>query len=322
MAVGLNELNSIAQQIPEINSRASEAAKSAMGVQAGAQAMQAAGQPGADLRQVAQQTTAATTRAAGQLDTQAMRQSQKQLAQIGKQGIESYRQMSVGDLANQENLQKKQLAEEANRLRIQQTGKEIASTRKITEADLTMKKQLAALGIERDNDIMFATTAQREHLAALGSNIKDKILDSRLAFDRDELGRKFTNERQLEDVAILTAQNDNQLRSKLQMMNLMHDRKMSIMKMAHRKTLRVLEQGYIKEKGDLDRATERKLRKMLHDTKMQIQKEAAEKRARYARQGAMIKMATGAAVIAATAYGGPAAGMAVQTAASAAQETE
>jgi len=302
------DLDSIAQQIPEINSRASEAAKSAMGMQAGAKTMQAAAQPGADIRQVAQQTAAQTTRAAGAADVQAQRASQKQLQQVGQLGVDQLRKTTAAQLQQQEQLQTQQLAAESRRLNLNITTQEIASTRAITKADRVMSEKLANMGIERDNSIQFATLRQREQLAALGRNVKSNILDSRLNFERDEMGRKFTNDRQLEDAAILSATSENELRSRMDIIERTHKRKSQLNQLAHKAATDVLRRGYMREKGDLDHKQLLRLGKIAHEAKKKMQREASAKKARYAKYSAALKVGVAAAIIVGT--GGAAAPLA------------
>lgn len=69
-------------------------------------------------------------------------------------------------------------------------------------------------------------------LSQLSESAKQEMFDSRKKFSEDELGRKFTNERQLSDFQALTARSDEDFSNFSKRVEIAYDRKQQMMKTA------------------------------------------------------------------------------------------
>lgn len=140
-------------------------------------------------------------------------------------------------------------------------------------------------------------------LSNLSQDAKRKILDSRLQFNQDQAGQKYLNERQLADWMITKAKSKEEFNNMAQQAQQAHQKKLQIMDTAQKKLTQVLEQGYIKKKGDLDQETRKTLIKARIDMQERIAKEqadAANKNSMWSTGGTIIGTAAGAY------FGGPA----------------
>jgi hypothetical protein len=171
------------------------------------------------------------------------------------------------------------------------------SMQDMTETELASKERLQKMGIETDNTLAFLDRNQREALAALGSDVKDKIFDSRLQFSRDEAGRKFTNERQLADFAIATAKNEDQLMRRLSSIKQAAQMESMILDQAEKTLMQGIGRAAQVRQGELDRASKEKLIAM----KVAAEKAAMKKKAKRSATSAII---VGAATIAGAVIGG------------------
>lgn len=147
---------------------------------------------------------------------------------------------------------------------------DLESRKRVQEHEISAEDELQKYGIEKDNSLQMATIQQRRDLANLGRSVKEQLLDSRLTFMKDEAGRKFSNERQLRDYTIANARTNQEFASEMTKMQQDTDRYLLTLDTANKKVAQVLQQGYIHEKGDLDRASLTKLAelKRLNDKKI------------------------------------------------------
>lgn len=132
---------------------------------------------------------------------------------------------------------------------------DLESRKRVQEHEISVEDEIQVYGIEKDNNLQMATIQQRRDLANLGRSVKEQLLDSRLTFMKDESGRKFSNERQLRDYTIANARTGQEFASEMTKMQQDTDRYLLTLDTANRKLGQVLQQGYIHEKGDLDRAS-------------------------------------------------------------------
>lgn len=129
----------------------------------------------------------------------------------------------------------------------------------------------------------------------------EKMLDDRLNFQKDEMGRNRMNERQLADFAILQAKDSEKLKDLAQYSQQLHDRKMQMMKTVYDRLNEKLEQEYKKSEQDKDQ----ELMKTLSQMKTAYQKKMAEDQADAANKAQMWGILGGMAGIAAGSVGGP-----------------
>ncbi len=194
-------------------------------------------------------------------------------------------QADAGDINNAANLAKTTLQREGN-----------AADQDLTDQEIASKERLQKMGIETDNTLGFLDRSQREALASLGSDVKEKIYDSRLQFDRDEVGRKFTNERQLADYAIASSKSEEQLMRRLTAIKNAARTESLILDQAEKTLMRGIGRAAETRQGVLDRASRERLVQM----KIAAEKAAAKKKAK---RNATSSIIVGAATIAGAVIG-------------------
>lgn len=266
-----------------------------------AQARLAAGQQ-MQLQQLAASTPAKqlTTRAIQAIAPQATQQFGQQQLQQQAQATQTQLGLAEQGLQQQAAAQQQQQQQAAFQQQAAQQQAELtqgvslarqeeAAKNRLTDAEIASSQRLNAIGIETDKNISFLSTKQREDLANLGRDVKAKVFDSRLQFERDEAGRKFSNERQLMDFAVTSAKNQVDLQNKMQIMEQTATREILMMEIAANKINTALKQGYLDSKRELDQSTQAKLAEM----KAQLDKDIAKKRA----QANNMKMLAGGAMV-------------------------
>lgn len=271
MANRLDQLNAISAQMPGL---AQESA--AKGQQARMALLQQQLGVAPATKQAVQQVQTQQAGLAGQQAVEQLQQQQAATAQVATQA------MKEGALAGEAANQRAAMGQEESQLsartqmarRLQQESMD--SRKRMTEADIASAQKLQALGLDVDSKLQMATQKQRQDLAKLGNGIKEQLIDSRLAFEKDEMGRKFSNDRQLADYVASTAATQQEFQQKMRglvqiskneevMMNALRDRLLTIQK-----------QGYIEKQGDLDAETNKQLAQMAVDAKIKAAKAKAK----------------------------------------------
>ena len=168
-------------------------------------------------------------------------------------------------------------------------------------ADLRLGRQNVASQAEQ--------TQLANRLAAVDEQAKQEIFDRRFQFNQDEAGRKFMNDRQLADWAVLKAKSEEEFRNYEQQVDQATRRRLALMEVAQKRILQELEQGYKSGKQKLDQAQARRLRQAAEDMRKRIAREkerAAKRKAIFTVAGAVVGAGIGAAVT----LGNPAGAMA------------
>jgi len=232
-------------------------------------------------------------------------------AQQGQQALQG------GNLALQAAIGQKQTQQAQAQLGQQtaqaeaQMGQQAALTREqrdaqqnLSDKEIEANERLSRFGIETDNNLSFLNRAQREQLAELGSDVKQQLFDSRLQFAKDEGGRRFTNERQLADFAVSSAQNKIDLANKLGALQNAADRDMKLATTAHNRIVEALKNGSLDRQREMTQAQKMELENM----RQAAERAMRRKKARAANTRAII---TGAATIAVVVATGGTAGAAI-----------
>lgn len=110
-------------------------------------------------------------------------------------------------------------------------------------------------------------------LAALNNKVKNDLLDQQLKFAKDERGRVMLNDRQLADVAILTAKNAEDLANYKQGVEQMNSRKLQAMETAYRQLEVAMKSGYTQDGQRLDFNTKSQIKDMMADAEKSMQDE-------------------------------------------------
>jgi hypothetical protein len=181
--------------------------------------------------------------------------------------------------------------------------------------------QIAGLGVQAQQQASQAKLADleaggqqemltgRERLANLSEEAANTMLDSRLQFAKDEMGRTFLNERQLADYAVMHAESKEALQNYSQKAQQLHKYDMMFMESAHKTIVEALSQEHKLREMGFDQDAIREMKQAAHDLQISIQKKQAAAAERLA-QGQLAGGIIGAVV--GTYYGGPMGGAAGQ----------
>jgi hypothetical protein len=166
-----------------------------------------------------------------------------------------------------------------------------------------VQQQLAGLeqGIEQDR------LSNVQKFAALSEKAKQELYDSRLQFQKDELGRVFLNERQLADYAKLKARSDAEFRKYEQQARQASAMEIQALETLNRRLEDSIKNAYVRKQEGLNALSERQLYELQRDTQARLQKaqnKAANKAAMWGAAGTIAGAAVGGMA------GGPAGAMA------------
>ncbi len=228
-------------------------------------------------------------------------------------------------VAADQQLKQTAAADDATIAEMQRSGKarqnsaELASTKRIQDAELGAQRQLSVQGTAFDNNLSFLTRKQREDLSKLGSLTKQQLFDSRLQFAQSDAGRKFTNMRQLADYSTATSASEQQLQSRLQNMQQAFEMESIILESASK----IISQQLDMEMRRAEQGKDNALALELAERKAALQRKLARKKAQAAATsniitgaftiagavaGAIISIPTGGVAAPATVAGGAALG--------------
>ena len=269
----LKALSSLADQVPGLNQRALKQVQAARDI--GLQRQIGAAPKTLQAGQSAQQLATQRAMQAGQ-DIVAQRQQASGRAEQIRQATLQERQRQGQAGLQQQQLAQQQRLEEQRLQQLQQLRQEELQSRKQTlDSELEAAARLQELGIDQDNRLQIATLQQREDLARLGQDVKTKLLDNRLRFKKDERGRAFSNERQLADYVASSAASKQEFNQKMSQLENMHKQKTLILQQTQAQLERALERGFLKEQGDLDFESKKRITQLAAQTKEDLRKEAA-----------------------------------------------
>lgn len=268
----LQQLQQLANQAPELENRALARGKDA---RTALLQQQLGALPNANLQQ-AQELQGQQTTIAGQQQVEAMKQSQQTASQLGQEAIQAKMsgQSAMLDRAEIGQAERQQAAKDQLAARLQQEA--IESRKKVTQADIEANKLIQARGFEVDSRMQFASEQQRKDLNKLGNNIKQELLDSRIAFDKDEAGRKFSNDRQLADFAASEAKTQQEFEARMGSIANAARQNSILQESINNRLAEIVRQGYIETSGDLDNAQRVKLAGLQTEARKQAEKAKAD----------------------------------------------
>lgn len=242
------ELDALAQAVPGLNQRVAKQQQAAQRIQARAAAGTAPQTMGT--RQVATTLAAPLATAQSQVAQQSQARTQQQLGTIAQQGAQEEA------FQGQQALQRRGLGQQAA---LGTRGREVQSSltrggltleRDLTQKEIRQAQELARFGIQEDLGMLQLNLSTREDLNRLGNDLEGKLFDSRRRFEQDEMGRKFSNSRQLADFAVQTAEDQLELQDRMQTIEQAHRKKMLLLQVAHQKLTQTLaSEAAMKEAG-------------------------------------------------------------------------
>jgi hypothetical protein len=274
----MSTLAQLADAVPVLNQRAAKQAQANRAVALQSQVGQAQVQPGVSATRAAQVTAPQAVGQQAQVQTAGNEQTQQQLGQVANVALQTKATATESNLAAQEQDQRERLAAQENTQKLQLARADIAMRKKVTGKEMETARRLQTMGIELDNKLQIATIRQREQLNRLGGDVKDKILDSRLKFERDDMGRKFTNERQLADYNLANAKTEQEFNEKMREIQQQQERKLQLLEVVEKKMRQELEQSWQFSEQTLDNQSKARMVQALADMKERIRKEQAKAR--------------------------------------------
>jgi len=281
------------------NSQAQGNAQSAM------QTQQAIKQPvpQANLKQAGSQIAAQATASQGQAGLSAQKSENAMDQQLGQQAVAQTGQNNNQSLANQQQLNSKQISDLQREGKLRQNSEKLRSAKKLTDMELKSQSRMLSKGLAVDNSISFLTQKQREDLANISSATKNMLFDQRLVFNNSENQRKFTNSQQLADYAVSQAESKQDLEQKFSQMERASQMEMSALKHAHSMITNKMKDEFQRAEKQKDYAMLKRLSQM----KIDMEKKIARKKAKAAANKSMIVGAfTVAGAVVGGIYGGPA----------------
>lgn len=267
--------DALAQSIPGINEQAAKQQKAARDImlQREIGSMPASATPGAAPQLAQGMAQQAGTDALQQQQAQQQQAVQAQQVSNAALSNEAQQQLSQRKMA-----QNKALADLSSLKQDEMAAAMLQSRKKVMDEEIRSADALQQFGIDQDNSLQVATIQQRKDLQRLGGDVKNQLIDSRIRFEKDEMGRKFTNERQLNDYILSNARTQQEFQNEAQELAKSKDQYILTLDMMEKKIDQALQQGYIKEKGDLDRKLGLELAAMKAEIAKKKQKEMANKR--------------------------------------------
>ncbi len=274
MADRLAQLEGISKAVPGLNQKARGQAQAAQGIlqqRAIGAAPQDAG---------AQQIATAAATSAGQSAFAQRQREQGVAAEIGQQALGATAASGQAKVEEQAVKQREALAKPAEGQALQLSREMLQSRKTMLQKEIDQSRDLQLHGVFMDNNLQIASINQRRDLSALGRGLDDKLLYSRLKFAKDNRGRKYLNERQLQDYLISNAETTNEFNSQMKKLQHQADRKLQTMRAAHAQLEQVLRQGYKAKKNDLDRETQLVIADAAKRMKARIQREQQRSKSR------------------------------------------
>lgn len=296
MADRLAQLTQLAQAVPGLNQQAEKRAQAARQVQL---QQQLGAAPTAPATRTAQAAAPGAAAAAGQIAGQAAAQEQQQLMQVGQQGLNAQATADRAQLGQAQTAQQEQLAGAETTQNMALSREELAARKQVSKADLASAERVAGLGLEQDNRLNVLSNKQANDLNRIGLDVKQKIFDSRLQFEKDENGRKFSNDRQLADYMAATARTDQEFQARAREVQQATERKIQLMQIAQAQVIRELEQAQKSSEGAKNFEHQKELQGIRDALAEKIRKEQAaakNKAAMWQAAGTIVGAGAGAAI--------------------------
>lgn len=276
--------------VPGLNQQAQSQADAASQVQLQQQLGAAPATPGMNVTRVAQAAAPQAIAQAGQQQLAIQQQGQQQLAGLAQAQLQQQAATSQIELGQRAVGLQKQQATEQQKTQMKLSKAELESRKRVTAKEIQQAQYLQQFGIDQDNRLLTMSLKQRSDLQKIGRDTQDKILDSRLRFERDEMGRKFTNERQLADWKIMNMKSEQEFQRSAAKAKQDSTRFMELLTTSHNQISQALEQEMKKSEAKKDFQLEKKLALTKRAMQKKIKEEAAAARNRASmwRAGGMI----------------------------------
>lgn len=142
--------------------------------------------------------------------------------------------------------------------------------------------------------------SQMNAFSNLGRGLKEELFDRTMTFERGEQGRKFSNERQLADWAVTSAENQEAAMSRLQKLDQAHQQSIYAMTAAVKRLEAELNREYAQGEQALDQASKQRIQETataLREAIAKKEREAKNKAMRNQGMGQLIGTGVGIAAV-------------------------
>ena len=282
----MKRLKGLASKVPVLNEQA--ASRIAGGRALQMQKAAAAAPQNVNTRQV-QQMAPQIAAESGAQQLQQQQVAQQQDVGIAQQALQTQAAGDQQQLAARGLAQKQELGGQALQQQSAITREQEAMKKTLTEEEINTARRVGKIGRETDNTVAFMSRNQREDLAKLGADVKEKLFDSNIQFERDEQGRKFSNERQMAEYAISSAKSEQEMQQRATDMEQNNTREIYMMEMANAKITQALENGFLDNQRELNENQKRKLQSIKSAADREIERKK--------RSSANQKMIIGGAIV-------------------------
>ena len=232
-----------------------------------------------NIRATAQQMAPAVAQAQGQAALQAQQQAGQQVMQATAQAAEQQLGAQQRAQASERMMSDNEIATLEREGKLRQNDQRLRQAKQLQAEDIAAQRRMQQTGIEFDNRVSFLTRKQREDLASLGNLLKQQMFDSRLQFGADERGRKFSNERQLADYAVASAQDELQLKNRLREMKQAFEKEQIMFEAVQQKIVQAIEHEFKKSEQERDQRLLRQLAEMKRAAEAEQRRKAAKAQA-------------------------------------------
>jgi hypothetical protein len=237
--------------------------------------------------------------AQAQPQLQAAAQTQDRVAKVAQASLQQQAAATQVQQQAQALGQQAQQADTARAAQAQLGAADRAQKLQFTQAELAQQAELQKTGLEFDRNLSFMTERQRSDLAKLGRDVKAELFDKRLQFDKDESGRKFTNERQLWDFNVATAKSEDQMKTRQQQLIQAEERKALLLDQAYGKVIQQQQIAFAQAEQRKDHASKRKIGEYI----AKLKKQQSDAQSKGAKRAAVLQGAASGAAIGSA--GGP-----------------
>jgi hypothetical protein len=196
--------------------------------------------------------------------------------QAGELANQAQQQASQQQLEAQSTAQGLQQAQAAGQQQVREAQAEAAQRTQMTQDEQASAARLQQVGMDYDNQLSFMSRKQRDDLAKLGRDVKDRLFTDRLTFEQDEAGRKFSNERQLADYTVATAKSQDELRNKVQLVQQAQQRQEYVVQRAFDVLNQGLDEQYAKAEQARNQASASRIADIQNQFKLEEQKRARQ----------------------------------------------
>lgn len=228
----MQRLKKMAANFPAMDAQAEKREQSALAVQT--QGAIKSAPKSSNIKAQAQQIGQAVSGAQGQIAAKGAASGTAAQLQAGATGVGLEQQAAQQELA-QKGMQQTE-AQSGKDIDAKRTSQQadLESRKTITDAQIQQQAYLQDMGMAQDNRLSAVSLKQRDDLHALGKDLNGKLFDSTMRFEEDEIGRKFSNERQLQDYMVSNAKSDIALKDQMREMQQVADREIYMMEAAYK----------------------------------------------------------------------------------------